>query len=102
MSRQVSPSANRAYGVLRVTRVWGTSRATLYRHRRADAPPPRRRPGPCGPLPDDALVEAIRGLLAATPFHGEGYRKRDRVPRPIAGRGCASPASAPPGAACSV
>jgi hypothetical protein len=31
MSRQVSPSANRAYGVLRVTRVWTASRATLYR-----------------------------------------------------------------------
>jgi putative transposase len=75
MSRQVSPSANRPYGVLQVTRVWGTSRATLYRHRRGDAPPPRRRPGPLGPLPDDALVEAIRGLLAASPFHGEGYRK---------------------------
>jgi hypothetical protein len=39
MSRQVSPSANRAYGVLRVTRVWGTSRTTLYRHRRGEAPP---------------------------------------------------------------
>jgi putative transposase len=58
-----------------VTRVWGTSRATVYRHRRGDAPPPRRRPGPLGPLPDDALVKAIRGLLAASPFHGEGYRK---------------------------
>jgi len=26
-------------------------------------------------MPDDALVEAIRELLAASPFHGEGYRK---------------------------
>ena len=34
MSRQVSPSVNRSYGVARVTRVWGTSRATLYRQRR--------------------------------------------------------------------
>jgi putative transposase len=75
MSREVSPSANRPYGVLRVTRVWGTSRATLYRHRRGDAPPPRRRPGPLGPLPDVALVVAIRQLLADSPFHGEGYRK---------------------------
>ena len=99
MSRQVSASANRSYGVLRVTRVWGTSRATLYRHRRGDAPPPRCRPGPLGPLPDEALVETIRELLAASPFHGEGYRKRDRGPHPIAGRGCASPVSAPPGAA---
>ena len=26
-------------------------------------------------MPDEALVEAIRELLAASPFHGEGYRK---------------------------
>jgi hypothetical protein len=26
-------------------------------------------------MPDQALVEAIRKLLAASPFHGEGYRK---------------------------
>ena len=75
MSRHVSPSTNRSYGVLQVTRVWGTSRATVYRHRRCDVPCPRRRPGPVGPLPDEALVEAIRALLAAGPFHGEGYRK---------------------------
>ena len=29
MSRAVSPSTTRSYGVLRVTRVWGTSRATM-------------------------------------------------------------------------
>ena len=75
MSRHVSPSTNRSYGVLQVTRVWGTSRATVYRHRRCDVPRPRRRPGPVGPLPDEALVEAIRELLAAGQFHGEGYRK---------------------------
>jgi putative transposase len=75
MSRQISTSANRSYGVLRVTRVWGTSRATLYRHRRCDETGPRRRPGPLGPMPDQALVEAIRELLAESPFHGEGYRK---------------------------
>ena len=75
MSRHVSPSTNRSYGVLQVTRVWGTSRATVYRHRRCDVPRPRRRPGPVGPLPDEALLEAIRELLAAGQFHGEGYRK---------------------------
>ena len=75
MSMVVSPSANRSYGVQRVTRVWGTSRATLYRHRRGDEPGTGRRPGPLGPMPDAALVEAIRALLAASLFHGEGYRK---------------------------
>ena len=53
----------------------GPSRATLYRHRRATSQRPRRRPGPLGPMPDAALVEAIRELLAESPFHGEGYRK---------------------------
>lgn len=75
MSRERSPSTDRVYGIARVTRVWGASRATLYRHRRCDRPGPRRRPGPLGPMADDALVEAIRELLAASPFHGEGYRK---------------------------
>ena len=75
MSRGVSPSTNQFYGVLLVTRVWGTSRATVYRHRRCDQPSLRRRPGPLGPMPDAALVAAIRELLAASLFHGEGYRK---------------------------
>jgi hypothetical protein len=26
-------------------------------------------------MPDAALVEVIRGVLLASPFHGEGYRK---------------------------
>jgi transposase InsO family protein len=75
MSRQVSPSTNRPYGLLRVTQLWRTARATVYRHRRHDAPAARRRPGPVGPMPDDDLVAAIRDLLAESPFHGEGYRK---------------------------
>ena len=75
MSRHVSPSTNRPYGVLLVTRVWGTSRATIYRHRQCDATRPRRRPGPLGPLADAALLAAIRELLTSNPFHGEGYRK---------------------------
>ena len=74
MSRQVSPSTNRAYGLQRVARLWGVARATVYRHRRPDQGA-RRRPGPVGPMPDEALVEAIRKLLADSPFHGEGYRK---------------------------
>jgi putative transposase len=75
MSRAVSPATNRPYGILRVARAWGLSRATVYRHRRPDEPCPRRRPGPVGPMPDGALVDEIRRLLADSPFHGEGYRK---------------------------
>ena len=36
--------------------------------------PPARR-GPSGPMPDAALVEAIRAVLSSSPFHGEGHRK---------------------------
>jgi putative transposase len=75
MSCVVSPSTKRPYGILRVTRVWGRSRATVYRHCRHDELRPRRRPGPVGAMPDDHLVEAMRRLLAESPFHGEGYRK---------------------------
>ena len=74
MSRQVSPSTERAYGLERVTRVWGVSRATVYRHRRPAAIT-RKKPGPLGAMTDEALVAAIRQLLCDSPFHGEGYRK---------------------------
>ncbi len=56
-----------------VTRLWRIARATVYRHRSPAAEP--RRPGPVGPMPDDALGDAIRDLLARGPCHGEGYRK---------------------------
>src|SRR5215210_1449651 len=58
MSRALSPASGRPYGLARVCRVWRASRATIYRH-----------------LADAALVEAIRAVLTASPFHGEGHRK---------------------------
>ena len=77
MSTVISISTRRHYGVARVCRVWGVARAGIYRSRKAKVTPPvtRRRPGPQGPMPDAALVEAIRDVLIASPFHGEGYRK---------------------------
>ena len=76
MSTVISISTRRRYGVARVCRVWGVARAGVYRRRAAAAPlAPRRRPGPQGPMPDAALVEAIRRVLIDSPFHGEGYRK---------------------------
>ena len=75
MSRAVSPVSGKAYGLATVCRVWQLARSTVYRHR-APAPstPPRRR-GPSGPMPDADLLAAIRAVLAASPFHGEGHRK---------------------------
>src|SRR5256885_16947561 len=78
MSRTVSPSSGRPYGLARVCRVWRASRATTYRHLASSRPEPPRRPGPVGPMPDAALVEAIRAVLTASPFHGERHRKGHR------------------------
>ena len=75
MSRQVSPSTGHVYGLERVSRLWGVSRATIYRHRHRSGEAVGRRPGPQGAMADEGLVAAIRQLLEDNPFHGEGYRK---------------------------
>ena len=78
MSTSVSPSANKAYGVATVCRVWKLSRATLYRHRQPTGPgtvavPAKR--GPRSSLSDADLVAAIQKIIRDSPFHAEGYRK---------------------------
>ena len=75
MSRSISPTSSRPYGLARVCRVWGTARATLYRHRLPPRPEPLQQRGPVGPMPDAALADQIQAVLAASPFHGEGHRK---------------------------
>jgi hypothetical protein len=64
MSRTTSPSNGRPYGVAAVCRFWRVARATVYRHRAPARQAPPRRPGPAGPIPDAALIEAIRGGTA--------------------------------------
>ena len=53
MSRRVSPSTDQVYGLQRVTRIWGVSRATVYRHRHPSEAIERRRPGPLGAMADE-------------------------------------------------
>ena len=76
MSRALSPSISRRYGLARVARVWNVSRAGIYRFRsdtRSDTI--ARRPGPVGACSDAELAEHIRRQIIDSGFHGEGYRK---------------------------
>ena len=81
MSSAVSPVSGRPYGLARVCRARRPAarrlaRSTVHRRRGlASGARPPRRPGPGGPMPDTDLVATIRGVLAASPFHGEGHRK---------------------------
>ena len=75
MSRATSPASGRPYGLAAVCRVWRLARSGVYRHL---APPPDTTPkrrGPTGAMSDDDLTAAIRAVLAASPFHGQGHRK---------------------------
>jgi putative transposase len=60
--------------------VAGVSRSAACEQRRRRSlsepgAPPRRRPGPVGALPDPDLLQAIRQVIAASPFVGEGHKK---------------------------
>ena len=76
MSRATSPSVGRRYGLARACRVLEVPRSTVYaaRARRLAPGAPRKR-GPKTAWTDAELTERIRGVLAASPFVGEGHRK---------------------------
>src|SRR5438270_1349883 len=73
MSRVISPVSGKPYGLAAVCRAWRLARSGVYRHQRTMLQPQRR--GPLGAMSDDGLTAAIQGVLAASPFHGEGHRK---------------------------
>lgn len=76
MSRAISPSSSKPYGLERVCSVWRVSRATVYRRRRP--PSPLRLVGKRGPktqVSDEELLALIREDLATTEWVGEGHRK---------------------------
>jgi putative transposase len=75
MSRAISPVNGKPYGLAAVCRAWRLGRSGIYRHQSPPPATPPRRRGPLGAMSDDALTTAIRGVLAASPFHGEGHRK---------------------------
>ncbi len=72
MSRTVSPSSNRPYGVARVVQVWGMARSSFYAARQRQQEP--RDPHKRGPKvrSDGELLAETRQLLAEPVFVGEG------------------------------
>src|SRR5215831_12936703 len=76
VSRTVSPSTGRVYGLQRTCRALSVPRSTLYalRARRQRSIPLHKR-GPKTAWTDGELTDHIRAVLARSPFVGEGYRK---------------------------
>ena len=75
MSRVISPVTGKPYSLATVCRIWQLARSGVYRHLCAPVAATAQRRGPLGAMSDEALTAAIRGVLAASPFHGEGHRK---------------------------
>jgi putative transposase len=75
VSRTLSPSSKKPYGVARVIAIWGLARSSYYAARERQQTP--RPPGKRGPqrLSDADLVTEIRQVLEESVFHAEGYRK---------------------------
>jgi len=77
MSRTVSPSAGRRYGLALVCRVWEVARSSVYAERTRESSPssePRKR-GPKTSWSDAQLTEMIKETITTSPWLGEGYRK---------------------------
>src|SRR5207247_776697 len=68
-------------------RLSGRAASVYTAGRPTPAPGPARKPGPKTRHSDGEIIEAIRAILAACPFQGEGYRKvRARLAHREAGR----------------
>ncbi len=74
MSAQRSASADRPFGVRRISRLLDRGRSGLYAARGRRGQVARRR-GPKTELSDEQLTGRIRDVLADSPFLGEGHRK---------------------------
>jgi putative transposase len=76
MKGHVSPATQRVYPLTMICALYRVPRSSVYA---VTAPArlltPTAKPGPKTHHSDGEVVEAIRAVLAACPFHGEGYRK---------------------------
>ena len=76
MRTRVSPSTGRRYPLTMICAGYRLARSSVYAARPHPTAPRRcAKRGPKAAVSDAELVEAIRAVLAACPFHGEGYRK---------------------------
>ena len=75
MSRTISPSSKKPYGVARVISIWALARSSYYAARQRQQQP--RTAAKRGPQrqSDAEVVQQIRQVLDESVFHGEGYRK---------------------------
>lgn len=77
MRQRRSPFTHRRYPLTMVCASYRLARATVYAQ--ADtgetAPATRAKRGPKTAVTDTVLIDAMRQVLAASPFHGEGHRK---------------------------
>jgi len=74
----VSPSTGRRYPLTMICAVWRVARSSVYAATLSRPGSSAKPPGKRGPTPaigDEDVIAAIREILAASPFHGEGYRK---------------------------
>ena len=76
MRQQRSPSTGRRYPLTMICAVYRVPRSSVYaaRFQPIIAVSVAKR-GPKRVVSDAELVEGIRAVLVACPFHGEGYRK---------------------------
>lgn len=78
MSRTISPSASRLYGLERVCDVWEVSRSTVYSRKKKlmrAGNSERKKPGPKPGINDCELLGLVQEDIAESPFNGEGHRK---------------------------
>lgn len=79
MSRAISPSTGKPYGVARVCAAGGVARSSYYSSQRpetgSDDDPPKGKRGPKTETSDEELLALIEDDLEKSPFTGEGHRK---------------------------
>ena len=75
MRQRRSPGTGRRYPLTMICGIYRLARSSVYVAVPAAAAEPAGKRGPKTPVSDAALVGEIRAVLAACPFHGEGYRK---------------------------